>query len=46
MDFSQFKVARYYDRSLGLTRYFQAFLWTARIDLRMLESNPSPQVAA
>lgn len=43
MDFAQFKVRGYYDRSVQLSRYFQAFMWTARIDLRMLQANPSPQ---
>jgi len=43
MDFSQFKVRGYYDRSFRLRNYFQAFMWTARIDLRMLELDSSPQ---
>jgi hypothetical protein len=43
MDFSQFKVRGYYTRSVELDRYFTAYMWTARIDLRMLEAGPTPQ---
>ena len=42
-DFSQFKVRGYYDRSFQLSRYFQAFMWTARTDFRMLAAEPTPQ---
>ena len=43
MDFSQFNVRGYYTRSIDLGYYFKAFMWTARIDLRILETDPSPQ---
>jgi hypothetical protein len=36
-DFSQFKIRGHYERSVGLGRYFQAFMWTARMDLRVFQ---------
>ncbi|HNQ91014.1 MAG TPA: DUF3160 domain-containing protein [Verrucomicrobiota bacterium] len=36
VDFSQFKIRGHYERSVGLGRYFQAFMWTARTELRIL----------
>jgi len=37
MDFSQFQGARVLRPIVGTDQVFQAFLWTARIDLRMLD---------
>jgi hypothetical protein len=34
-DFSQFTVRGHYTRTVALSRYFQAFLWTALADLRV-----------
>ncbi len=47
VDFSQFKIRGHYERTFELGRYFQAFMWTALIDFRILESwvnnQPDPQ---
>src|SRR5206468_4077836 len=43
VDLSQFKIRGHYDRSVGLGRYFQAFMWTARADLRIFEEPSTPQ---
>jgi hypothetical protein len=37
VDFSQYAVRGYYSRSPTLSRYFQAYMWTARADLRVLD---------
>ena len=37
IDFSQYAVRGYYDRSLELSNYFRAFMWTARADLRIFD---------
>lgn len=42
-DFSQFTVRGHYEKSQNLARYFRAFMWTARADLRVLTVKPSPQ---
>jgi hypothetical protein len=43
VDFSQFKIRGHYERSVGLGRYFQAFMWTARTDLRIFWAKSDPQ---
>jgi hypothetical protein len=43
LDFSQFAVRGHYERSEALGRYFRTFMWTARVDFRMLAAQPDPQ---
>jgi len=43
VDFSQFIVRGHYTRNPNLARYFEAFMWVSRTDLRVLESPGDPQ---
>lgn len=43
VDFSQFAVRGHYTRNPTLGRYFRAFMWVARIDLRVLGRRGDPQ---
>jgi hypothetical protein len=43
VDFSQFTVRGHYERSEALGRYFRAYMWTARVDFRMLAAKPDAQ---
>ncbi|MFO1498334.1 MAG: DUF3160 domain-containing protein [Verrucomicrobiota bacterium] len=42
-DFSQFTVRGHYERTERLARYFRAFMWTARADLRVFAAEPNDQ---
>ena len=43
VDFSQFKIRGHYERSVELGQYFQAFMWTARTDLRGFQKDAREQ---
>jgi hypothetical protein len=43
VDFSQFQIRGHYERSPNLGRYFQAFMWTSRIDFRILSASTNAQ---
>jgi hypothetical protein len=42
-DFSQYRIRGHYERTVGLGRYFQAFMWTSRMDLRIFQKDAPAQ---
>lgn len=42
-DFSQYEVRGYYDRSVELSNYFQAYQWISRADLRIFDTDDVTQ---